>query len=76
MGSRAVVIVCRDEESAIERFGLAPRSGIGVCYTRTGRPMFLTDELERRLLDAIGESLTAAGFWETSTRPGFASTAS
>ena len=36
MGSRAVMIVCRDEESAIERFGLAPRSGIGVCYTRTG----------------------------------------
>jgi protein phosphatase len=64
MGSRAVVIVCRDEESAIERFGLAPRSGIGVCYTRTGRPMFPDGDLERKLLDAMGEALTATGFWQ------------
>ncbi len=65
MGSRAVVIVCRDEESAIERFGLAPRSGIGVCYTRTGRPMFPEGDLERKLLEVMGETLTATGFWET-----------
>jgi polynucleotide kinase-phosphatase len=65
MGSRAVVIVCRDEESAIDRFGLAPRSGIGVCYTRTGRPMFPDGDLERKLLDVVGETLTAAGFWTT-----------
>jgi len=65
MGSRAVVIVCRDEDSAISRFGLAPRSGIGVCYTRTGRPMFSDGDLERKLLDVVGESLSAAGFWET-----------
>jgi len=64
MGSRAVVIVCRDEESAIERFGLAPRSGIGVCYTRTGRPMFPEGDLERKLLEVMGETLTATGFWE------------
>jgi polynucleotide kinase-phosphatase len=63
MGSRAVVIVCRDEESAIERFGLAPRSGIGVCYTRTGRPMFPDGDLERKLLEVMGETLTATGFW-------------
>ncbi|HEY6116036.1 MAG TPA: polynucleotide kinase-phosphatase [Candidatus Dormibacteraeota bacterium] len=65
MGSRAVLIVCRDEESAIDRFGLAPRSGIGVCYTRTGRPMFPDGEMERKLLDAVGETLTAVAFWET-----------
>jgi protein phosphatase len=65
MGSRAVVIVCRDENSAIERFGLAPRSGIGACYTRTGRPMFPESDLERKLLDVMGETLTATGFWET-----------
>jgi protein phosphatase len=65
MGSRAVMIVCRDEESAIERFGLAPRSGIGVCYTRTGRPMFPDGDLERKLLDVVRTSLTATGFWET-----------
>jgi protein phosphatase len=65
MGSRAVVIVCRDEESAIDRFGLAPRSGIGVCYTRTGRPMFPDGDLERKLLDVVGDTLAAAGFWES-----------
>ena len=65
MGSRAVVIVCRDEDSAIERFGIAPRSGIGVCYTRTGRPMFPEGDLERNLLEAVREALATAGFWET-----------
>jgi protein phosphatase len=65
MGSRAVVIVCRDEASSIERFGLAPRSGIGVCYTRTGRPMFPAGDLERKLLDVMAETLTATGFWDT-----------
>jgi protein phosphatase len=40
MGSRAVVVVCRDEEAAERRFGICPPSGVGVCYTRTGRSMF------------------------------------
>ena len=39
MGSRAVVIVCRDEGAAQRRFGVAAQ-GIGICYTRTGRPVF------------------------------------
>jgi polynucleotide kinase-phosphatase len=64
MGSRAVVVVCRDEDSAIERFGLAPRSGIGVCYTRTGRPMFPQADLERQLLEAVREAVGEAGFWD------------
>src|SRR5262249_14853988 len=36
MGSRAVVIACRDEEAARRRFGVVGQ-GAGVCYTRTGR---------------------------------------
>jgi protein phosphatase len=32
MGSRAVVIVCRDEQAAKERFGLA-EDEIGIVYT-------------------------------------------
>lgn len=64
MGSRCVVVVCRDENSAIDRFGQAPRSGIGVCYTRTGRPMFPTADVERGLLDAVHGALTAAGMWQ------------
>src|SRR6267154_1160347 len=36
MGSRAVVILCRNEEVARKRFGVIGE-GAGVCYTRTGR---------------------------------------
>ncbi|BCL34087.1 hypothetical protein NSMS1_05340 [Nostoc sp. MS1] len=42
MGSRAVVVVCRDEAAAEKRFGVVDE-GIGICYTRTGRKFF--DEL-------------------------------
>ena len=41
MGSRAVVILCRDEEVARKRFGVVGE-GIGVCLTRTGRRFFDT----------------------------------
>src|SRR6266568_3139508 len=34
MGSRAVVIVCRDEEAVVRRFGVRGE-GFGICYTRT-----------------------------------------
>jgi len=37
MGSRAIVIVCRDDEVAPRRFGI---EDVGICYTRTGRPFF------------------------------------
>ncbi len=64
MGSRCVVVVCRDEVSAIDRFGLAPRSGIGVCYTRTGRPMFPAGEVERNVLDSVHEAVSVARMWD------------
>ncbi|HEY9875075.1 MAG TPA: hypothetical protein V6D12_16685 [Candidatus Obscuribacterales bacterium] len=32
MGSRTVVIVCRDESAALQRFGVVDE-GIGICYT-------------------------------------------
>ena len=63
MGSRAVVIVCRDEEAALRRFGSVPSSGIGVCYTRTGRPMFADGNLERALLQKVLDACTGAELW-------------
>jgi protein phosphatase len=36
MGSRAVIVVCRDEDAARKSFGVTSE-GIGICYTRTGR---------------------------------------
>ena len=75
MGSRAIVIVCRDEEAALQRFGVA-RSEDGICYTRTGRRFFEDSELERELLAAFAAPSIGAGAGSASTRIGCASTAS
>src|SRR6266700_2713038 len=63
MGSRAVVIVCRDEDAARRRFGVTGE-GIGICYTRTGRRFFDDTVLEAELFSRVGSALAAAGFWE------------
>jgi len=63
MGSRAVVVVCRDEEAARRRFGVIGE-GIGVCYTRTGRRFFESAALEQELMGIVHEGLTRAGLWE------------
>ncbi len=62
MGSRAVVIVCQDEQAARERFGVIEEE-IGIVYTRTGRRFFNEPELERQLLERIRNALTAADMW-------------
>jgi len=64
MGSRAVVIVCRDEQAARERFGVADGES-GVVYTRTGRRFFNDAELEQQFLDRVRAALTAADLWTT-----------
>ena len=63
MGSRAIVIVCRNQEAARQRFGILEAED-GICYTRTGRRFFEDLALERQLLAAIRSALDAAGFWE------------
>jgi protein phosphatase len=63
MGSRAVVVVCRDEETARSRFGVVGQ-GRGIVYTRTGRRFFSEEALENDLLDRLATALTAAGLWE------------
>src|SRR4051812_8096710 len=45
MGSRAVVVICRNEEAAQRRFGLVGE-GAGTVYTRTGRRFFSDRALE------------------------------
>ncbi len=61
MGSRAVVIVCRDEEAARERFGVTGESGI--VTTRTGRRFFNDPTLESAFLDRVRSAVTASGLW-------------
>ena len=63
MGSRAVVIVCRDDEAAQRRFGVIGE-GIGICLSRTGRRFFDDDELEAAFLSRVQAAITSAGFWD------------
>ncbi len=63
MGSRAVVIVCRDEDSARKRFGVVDE-GIGICYTRTGRRFFDQREFEKEFLARVRDAVEKAGFWD------------
>ena len=63
MGSRAVVIVCRDEDAARKRFGVADE-GIGICVTRTGRRFFDDSALEQQFLSTIRAALDKSGLWE------------
>jgi protein phosphatase len=62
MGSRAVVIVCQDEQTARERFGVTGGE-IGIVYTRTGRRFFNEPKLETEFLDRLRSALSAANFW-------------
>ncbi len=63
MGSRAVLVVCRDEETARRRFGVVGE-GIGTCYTRTGRGFFNDPALGVEFLARIHRAMDESGLWE------------
>jgi protein phosphatase len=63
MGSRAVVVVCRNEKFARERFGVEGE-GSGIIYTRTGRRFFADGKLESAVLERLSEALSRSGSWE------------
>lgn len=63
MGSRAVIVLCRDEAAARRRFGI-DNDGRGVIYTRTGRRFFADRELEAALLDRLDAALARSGLWD------------
>ncbi|GAA2896814.1 MULTISPECIES: polynucleotide kinase-phosphatase [Streptomyces] len=74
MGSRAVVLVCRDTETARRRFGVggtsrssAAGSGggpTGSLYTRTGRPFLDDDALTSEILGRVRTAIGEAGLWD------------
>lgn len=63
MGSRAIVVVCRDADVARKRFGV--ESGeTGAIYTRTGRP-FLDGAAETEAaLSRVRGAIESAGLWD------------
>lgn len=66
MGSRAVMILCRNPQTALTRFGVTDGS-YGVIYTRTGRHFFENRETESALLSRLGNVLQRSGFWRDFT---------
>jgi protein phosphatase len=63
MGSRAVVVLCSDESVSVKRFGVLTPS-LGVVHTRTGRPFFNDQILERAFLERLQQAATRSGLWE------------
>lgn len=63
MGSRAIVVICKNAAVAATRFGV---EGVaqGAVYTRTGRSFFNDDALEAAFLERIGIALHEAGFYD------------
>jgi protein phosphatase len=64
MGSRAVVVVCRDPETAKKRFGVTDDT-LGICYTRTGRNFFNDAAIEAELLKQVKIAVDSVGYWKT-----------
>ena len=62
MGSRVIVVLCRNQSVAEKRFGITDE-GISVCYTRTGRKFFNQSKIEIELLDRLNNALTKSDFW-------------
>jgi protein phosphatase len=63
MGSRAVVVICRDEDAARRAFGVVDE-GFGACFTRTGRRFFDSDDLESQFLARVRDAVANVGLFE------------
>ncbi|MDL2220903.1 polynucleotide kinase-phosphatase, partial [Eubacteriales bacterium OttesenSCG-928-N14] len=62
MGSRAVFVLCKDTQTAKDRFHVDDGS-IGIIYTRTGRHFFEDKEMEQAILTRLGKVLSQSDFW-------------
>jgi protein phosphatase len=63
MGSRAVVVLCRDPSVALGRFGIESEAA-GSIFTRTGRPFFADAATESAFLGRVRTGVDRAGLWE------------
>jgi protein phosphatase len=63
MGSRAVIVLCRDHEVAQQRFAVSSGE-LGVIYTRTGRHFFNDAALTQVILERLNQAMQQAGLWD------------
>lgn len=61
MGSRAIAIICKDNDAAEKHFHSRARDG--VIYTRTGRPFFKPTE-EKLVIDRLRAAIAKAAWWD------------
>ena len=62
MGSRAIVVICRDAATAKRRFGVTDGS-MGLVYSRSGRRFFKDLSLEAELLTRLSVAAENAAIW-------------
>lgn len=63
MGSRAVLVICRDPDAALKRFGIADGTA-GIVYTRTGRRFFDDRGMEAAVLARVRTAIAGAKLWD------------
>jgi protein phosphatase len=63
MGSRAIVLAARDEETFRRGFGAGGQAA-GAIYTRTGRRFFDDSDMERQLLARVRAAMEHSGLWD------------
>jgi protein phosphatase len=63
MGSRGLILVCRDGNVARERFG-ASKGETGAIWTRTGRAFFSDAAMQEAVLARLVGAMDAAGMWD------------
>ena len=65
MGSRAIAIICKDEQIAEKRFASSGGNG-GIILTRTGRPFFTSSQKQicGGLLQKLRSALDGSSFWQ------------
>ncbi|MCB0581362.1 MAG: polynucleotide kinase-phosphatase [Phaeodactylibacter sp.] len=68
MGSRAVVVIGKDEAAIEKRFRIRGE-GIGRIFTRTGRAFFDDNATEQALLHRLRAAMDKSGFWDRLETP-------
>lgn len=63
MGSRANIVIVKDQETARTRFGINDGT-TGAIYSRTGRPFFKDQTLCDAILERLRKALDEINFWE------------
>lgn len=64
MGSRVVIIICKNADAAWNHFHIAGEA-VGCCYTRTGRNFFTDAQIEHAFLARVKNAIERSGLWET-----------